>query len=83
MRPARCPACGHTGAVPRSLPTTATLRCVACGTRALARQCIGERPARFRHRNSAQAEKERRAREVIERLKAHDLDDQVDDLFIA
>jgi hypothetical protein len=81
LRVARCPACGHKGGVPRDAPVTAKLRCVACGTSALVRQCVGPRPAVFRHRSSAQRATDAAAADVLERYGNSALNDPVDDLF--
>ncbi len=81
QRLARCPSCGHAGAIPRDVPTTGRLRCVACGTAALVRQCIGPRPAIFRHHSSAQRARDVAAADVLTRYGNSGLDDPIDDLF--
>lgn len=80
-RIARCPACGHAGSIPRDLPTTARLRCSACGTAALARQAVGDRPARFHHRSATRRAKESAAADVLARYGDPELNDSIDDLF--
>lgn len=80
-RPATCPACGHVGAVPRDAPGSARIRCTACGTSALIRQCVGPRPTRF-HRSFEHRAKAAAAADVLNRYAgAVELDDPLDDLF--
>jgi|SRR5581483_2234354 len=84
VRLARCQVCGHEGGVPRDLPTTARLKCSACGSTSLVRECIGERPVRRRVPSPEAAMRRRAAREVLERHAASAaLDDRVDDLWPA
>jgi DNA-directed RNA polymerase subunit RPC12/RpoP len=80
IRPARCPACGHRGGVPRTAPMDRQVRCVACGTRALVRQVVGERPARSSRKSTHSALVKAAAQEVLAR--AGGLNDAVDDLFV-
>lgn len=80
-RALRCPACAHQGSVPSDVPMTAKLRCVACGTTALVRQCIGARQARYHHRRPEHRAKDAAAADVLARYGSADLDDPLDDLF--
>jgi hypothetical protein len=81
IRLATCPQCGHQGALPRSAPTTATVRCSACGSRFQIRHVVGDRPCRPPRLHGERAFKARAAADLIERLGYPGLDDQVDDLF--
>jgi hypothetical protein len=80
-RLARCPNCGHTGAVPRDVPTTAKVRCTACGERSLVRHIVGERPCRRRRPSPEAVQRATAAREIIERLGAPALDDDISGLW--
>jgi len=53
MRIVSCPACEHEGAIPKEVPTTATLRCRSCRERWLVREATGPRPCRRRRRTAA------------------------------
>ena len=82
-RPATCPQCGHVGAVPRTAPGSARIRCTACGTSALIRQCVGPRPTRFHHRSAGKRARSAAALDAIDRYVGHgELNDRVDDLFL-
>jgi len=81
---ATCPACRHVGAVPRNAPGKTRLRCTACHTVALIRQCVGPRPTPFRHRSSDRRPKDAAVADVLSRYGGTgDLNDSVDDLFRA
>lgn len=81
LRPAVCPLCEHTGAIPANTPTTAKLRCAACGARSLVRHCVGDRPCRRREPSPAKKAQQAAAREVVARLGNDPLDDGVGDLW--
>jgi hypothetical protein len=81
-RVATCRVCGHVGLVDRSIPTSARLQCLSCGTLARVRQVVGDRPSRFHFpRRSHQEDRANRAREVIDRLDPGQLNDRLDDLW--
>jgi ribosomal protein S27E len=84
IRIIRCPACGHEGVLPKKAPTTTKLKCSACGARALARECIGAVPCRWRPLGvSAKDKRTAQTQEVIHRYTGGaDLpDDGVADLW--
>jgi hypothetical protein len=83
LRPALCPTCGHRGGVRRGVATSARLRCTACGQTSLVRECIGPRPTRRRRPSRERAMRAAAAREVLQRLGDSELDDRLDDLFVA
>jgi hypothetical protein len=86
MRPVRlatCPYCQHQGVIPRAAPTTAFLRCRACGARSQIRHCIGPRPCRPRRPNGEGAMRAEAAREILRQVGDPKLDDRLDDLFRA
>ena len=71
LRSIRCPACGHEGEVPRSVPTMARLRCGSCGERSTVGEC---RPRRL-------SERDKLAQAVLARLGPVELDDDISDMF--
>ena len=80
-RLARCPRCGHHGAIPATAPTTARLRCLACGVSVFVRQAIGERPARYRPPSPTTVAKRAAVAAVLRRFGELELDDRLDDLW--
>lgn len=80
VRIARCPACGHEGAIPKTVDLGAWIRCNACGQRLQVRQAVGPRPARF-HTSTKKTVGDAIAQEVFERYGAPALDDSIDDLW--
>jgi len=86
VRLIRCPRCDHRATLPKSVATTAKLRCSACNAQMLVRHAIegeGGRPCRWRDpaKPSVADVKAERAREVIERYGGVLHDDRVDDLW--
>jgi hypothetical protein len=80
IRPARCPFCEHTGAVPRDLPTTQLVRCSACGARLLVQNIIGPDPCRPKVLSRERQAKNAAAKEVLERYRTP-LNDSLEDLW--
>jgi hypothetical protein len=78
----RC-ACGHTAVLPGTTPTSARVRCSACGRRCRLREAVGSRPPRYRHRTGRRSEAEAKraaAQDLLRRLGDPQLDDDVPDL---
>lgn len=63
----RCPRCQHEGAIAKSVPTTASLKCTACGAGMLVREATGERPCRWKDKPAVKDEKAARAADVLAR----------------
>jgi hypothetical protein len=80
-RLARCPMCGHAGAVPRDAPIAARLQCSGCGTSLLVGQAIGKRRAQFQHRWPDYHAKHSAAADVLARYGSPALNDSLNDLF--
>ncbi|MCW5693082.1 MAG: hypothetical protein KIT48_12025 [Pseudolabrys sp.] len=67
LRLAKCQKCGHEGVVPKVAPTTARLRCRACGQAMQLRHAVGLRPCLLKANNGKRAMQNKRAAEVAQR----------------
>jgi hypothetical protein len=81
LRPCKCPRCSHSGGIPSTLPTTAKLKCSACGAKMLARHAIGDRPCPLRTPSRETELKRKAAADAIARLGDNPLNDSLADLF--
>ena len=65
VRIVRCPACEHEGVISKVTPSSARLRCRACGERWLVREATGPHPCR--RKSTAKRAKSAAAKEVLAR----------------
>lgn len=81
-RLALCPVCRHTGAISANTPTSARLRCVACGAKMRVRQAVGERPTPYRPASPTTLAKRSAVKAVLDRYGGDPvLDDPLHDLW--
>ena len=73
-----CPQCQHKGLIAATVPTTAKIRCTACGERWLVREATGAHPCRSKR--AAKQAKSAAAKEVLQRY-GELPDDGVTDLW--
>jgi hypothetical protein len=81
QRPARCPNCGHVGAIAGFPRTNRPVRCIACGFKCRIRNIIGRRPCPVSRPSRETEAKRAAAAEIIERCGDDPLNDRLDNLF--